>query len=268
MNPVILSLSVGEPPSPSGVSFLAHLQSVSRVRLLPRKPEEMWQWIDLLRGKRISIDINADEARRLPVRFPEINPAIRQIRILINHIDEISDLVDHIRGSACIPPLVFLLPIDSLEVFEERWSIIKRWSSVFINLIPGKEDNRLLNINTLSLCRGELGKRLFLSLPALAAFINDPDAAPCPTRLGLHVYIDADSNVARSCDCGLAQDIPIDGEGLWLDAWRAQVYSLGKKVAIACDGCPIWEQCRGGCISKRSDGTMRDRYCPWPDKSF
>ena len=263
MNPVILSLAVGDPPPPSGLPFLMHLPSISRVRLLPDNPSHIGAWVDALHGKRISVDLDAEGVKRLPAGF--LASAVRQVRVAVTGFDEIRELIHHIRKGSERPPIVFLLPAQASQP-DLQWSTLTRWPAVFLNLIPradGDFDSELL-----SDWRRELGERLFVSFPALAACAGDPGAGPCLTRLGLHVYVDVRCNCVKVCDCGTKQSIKLDDEGEWFHIWKTELSALNAQVANACAGCPLWNPCRGGCLTERSDGILRDRFCPWPERSF
>lgn len=270
MSPAVVSVLIGEcPPDSADIRVIAQLGSVVRARLVLRGPlSALSPWLGLFADKRVSVDVRA-EVLRAPAAQHALDPRVRQVRIAGARPDEIQGLVRLLRGDAGGPPIVFLVPAEDLPDSPEPWSAVGEATQVFVNPIAtAREPALAAEEYWRGFARWRLlfRERLFASLPAVAARAEDPDAAPCPTLLGMHVVLDAIRRGIRLCDCIEEPMIPLH-EG-WLAHWRAELRAATERARGACDGCSLWRTCRGGCLAPRADGVPRDRYCPWPAGRF
>lgn len=282
MNPLLLSILVNDDkPTLNHVNVLQFLPTILRVRIVPKEDATViWSWLDCLNGKRNSIDLTRDGINSLHAGFGT-DSRINQVRITIDLQDivQLHKFVTHIRGNGIRPPVVFLVNTKLLTEEPDLFSDIFNWQNVFVNPVlsidnssQSKEtcdtDGSLLT-NRFAKWRAYLGDRMFVSLPPIASHAKDEGAAPCPSKLGLHIVLDAQNNCVQVCDCSdYNTRIPLDDNGLWLTAWRKEVFGVQSLAVEACISCPLWNSCQGGCLAPRADGILRDRHCPWPQKSF
>lgn len=281
MNPLFLSILVSESePGVNHAAFLRRLPSVLRVRIVPEKNGGViWPWLEHLEGRRISVDIGASAIHTLPEAFGA-DQRIRQVRITVepHEVNRMPALIRHVRGQGTRPPTVFLLGAESLAGRPDDWAAVSEWQNVYVNPVACGDASH----TPASFCaaeevspaarfaawRARLGERMFVSLPAVAAHAKDEAAAPCPTKMGLHIVLDVERNCVRVCDCVNDPSIPLDDDGLWLEAWRNEIAALQSSAEEQCKGCSLWASCRGGCLAPRPDGVLRDRFCPWPHERF